>query len=74
MHGATRIEPTDEDAILVNAWVVSDGAQEEFVDLVNRLFEYLEGLEGFIEGAVGEPGCVPGGTVGDFSTARKPRR
>ena len=40
------------DALVVNAWVVADGAQGEFVELIDGLFEYLRTLDGFIEGAV----------------------
>jgi heme-degrading monooxygenase HmoA len=36
----------------VNAWVVSDGQQEEFVEAIVRLFDHLRTLEGFIEGAL----------------------
>jgi heme-degrading monooxygenase HmoA len=50
-----RLRPTDtadDDALLVNAWVVSDGDQDEFVELIEGLFEHLRGLDGFVEGAV----------------------
>lgn len=50
MQSAT--EPTDDDALLVNCWHVSDGDQDELVELLNELFEYLRGLCGFVEGAV----------------------
>jgi heme-degrading monooxygenase HmoA len=38
--------------MLVNAWVVSDGAQDEFVELIDGLFEHIRTLDGFIEGQV----------------------
>lgn len=40
------------DAILVNAWVVSDGSQDEFVTRIRALLEYLRVQEGFLDGAV----------------------
>jgi heme-degrading monooxygenase HmoA len=46
--------PTDTagSAIVVNAWVVSDGCQEEFVETIVGLFEYARTLDGFIAGEV----------------------
>lgn len=44
--------PQDGDAFLVNAWVVRDGDQDEFVSLIEVLFDHLRTLEGFIEGAI----------------------
>jgi heme-degrading monooxygenase HmoA len=52
MQRPITAEPTDGDALLVNSWHVSDGAQDEFLGLLEELFEYLQGLRGFVEGAV----------------------
>jgi heme-degrading monooxygenase HmoA len=37
-------------ALVVNAWVVEDGQQEEFVQTIDGLFGCLSALDGFIEG------------------------
>jgi heme-degrading monooxygenase HmoA len=39
-------------AVIVNTWVVSDGYQGEFVKSIDRLFEHLRTLDGFLEGAL----------------------
>jgi heme-degrading monooxygenase HmoA len=46
--------PTDTagSAIVVNAWLVSDGCQEQFVETVVGLFEYARTFDGFIAGEV----------------------
>jgi heme-degrading monooxygenase HmoA len=52
MRGLRPATSAEDDAVLLNAWVVSEGDQDEFVALINGLFEHLRGLDGFIEGAV----------------------
>jgi heme-degrading monooxygenase HmoA len=52
-HVSDQTAPTDSttgSAIIVNAWVVADGYQEEFVETLVRLFEHVRTLDGFIEG------------------------
>jgi len=47
--------PTDtasSSAMIVNAWAVADGHQDEFVEALVGLFEHLCTLEGFVEGAI----------------------
>jgi heme-degrading monooxygenase HmoA len=43
-------EGTIRTAIIVDAWVVPDGDQAEFVETIARLLDHLRGLDGFIEG------------------------
>jgi hypothetical protein len=52
MEGSNPVQPSDNDALLVNAWVVSDGRQDEFIESIDELFAHLRGLEGFVEGAI----------------------
>jgi heme-degrading monooxygenase HmoA len=49
-HGSTSFGPGT--ALLVNAWVVTDGNQEQFIERIEQLFEHLRTLDGFLEGAV----------------------
>ena len=44
--------PEAEPALIVNTWVVQDGAQEEFVGGLVELFEHLGGLPGFLGGQI----------------------
>lgn len=52
MHASTRADTTDDDALLVSAWVVPDGSQDEFVERIEGLLEHLSTFNGFKEGAV----------------------
>lgn len=52
MHAPTRADTTDDDALLVSAWVVPDGTQDDFVKRIEGLLEHLSTLDGFKEGAV----------------------
>lgn len=45
-----RTDATTSNAIVVNAWVVADGYQEEFVQTLVELLEHVRTLDGFIEG------------------------
>jgi heme-degrading monooxygenase HmoA len=51
-QGQSPSAETTTGAILVNAWVVSDGHQEEFVKTIEGLFEHIRTVAGFIEGAL----------------------
>jgi len=50
MHGSTPTGTTQGDAVFVNAWVVTDGCQEEFVEAIDGLFKRARQLDGFLEG------------------------
>jgi hypothetical protein len=54
MHATLVDQPApDTDtgtAIIVNAWTVSDGCQDEFVEMIVRLLDRIRTLDGFIEG------------------------
>lgn len=39
-------------SIIVDAWRVSDGHQEEFIDTLDELFSRLRELDGFIDGEI----------------------
>jgi heme-degrading monooxygenase HmoA len=41
---------TTSSAIIVNSWVVMDGDQEKFVQMIIRLLDRVRTLDGFIEG------------------------
>lgn len=43
---------TETSAIIVNAWCVTDGCQEEFLEAIVELFEYARALDGFLAGEV----------------------
>lgn len=40
------------EAVVMDAWVVSDGSQDEFVATIRGLLEHLRTQEGFLDGAV----------------------
>lgn len=42
----------EESSIIVDAWTVEDGSQEEFLDTLVALFERVRELDGFLEGAI----------------------
>jgi heme-degrading monooxygenase HmoA len=42
----------DESSVVVDAWTVEDGSQEEFLDTLVALFERVRELDGFLEGAI----------------------
>jgi len=42
----------EESSIIVNAWTVKDGSQQELLDALVGLFERLRELDGFLEGAI----------------------
>ncbi len=42
----------EESSILVDAWTVEDGNQQEFLDALVGLFGRLRELDGFLEGAI----------------------
>ena len=44
--------PVPGGALLVNAWIVEDGVQDEFLERIQELFERLRTHEGYLEGAV----------------------
>jgi len=52
MSDATATRRSERDALLVNAWTVTDGDQDEFVEKLDGLFEQLRTRDGFVEGAV----------------------
>ncbi len=43
-----------EPSIVVDAWAVSDGSQDEFLAALTAMLERLSGLDGFEEGAIFE--------------------
>lgn len=43
---------TAGNAFLVNAWHVSDGEQDGFVEVLVGLYEHLRAVDGFVEGAI----------------------
>jgi heme-degrading monooxygenase HmoA len=45
-----RTDATTSNAIVVNAWDVADGYQDEFVQTIVGLLEHVRTLDGFIEG------------------------
>jgi heme-degrading monooxygenase HmoA len=45
-------DPTAGSTIIANAWIVADGYQEEFVQMIIGLLEYVRTLDGFIEGEI----------------------
>jgi hypothetical protein len=47
---AAPIRTTTGAAIIVNAWVVSDGYQDEFIATILGLFEHARTLDGFVAG------------------------
>jgi heme-degrading monooxygenase HmoA len=42
----------EQPSIIVDAWRVDDGDQEQFVDALDGLFARLRALDGFIDGAI----------------------
>lgn len=44
-------EPRQE-SIIVDAWAVVDGNQQEFLDELTEMFNYLSELDGFLEGQI----------------------
>lgn len=42
----------EEPSIVVDAWHVPDGAQDEFIDALVALFSRLRQLDGFIDGEI----------------------
>jgi hypothetical protein len=44
----------EESSIIVDAWTVEDGSQQEFLDALVELFGRLRELDGFLEGAIFE--------------------
>lgn len=42
----------EQPSIIVDAWRVADGDQEQFVDMLFALFARLRKLEGFIDGEI----------------------
>lgn len=43
---------TEQPSIVVDAWRVADGDQEEFIDALVGLFSRLRELDGFIDGEI----------------------
>jgi heme-degrading monooxygenase HmoA len=43
---------TEQPSIVVDAWRVTDGDQEEFIDALVGLFSHLRKLDGFIDGEI----------------------
>ncbi|HTW42650.1 MAG TPA: hypothetical protein VMD79_10080 [Solirubrobacteraceae bacterium] len=41
-----------ENSIIVDAWTVEDGGQQEFLDALVGLFDRVRELDGFLEGAI----------------------
>ncbi len=42
----------EQPTIVVDAWRVTDGEQEEFIDALGELFSRLRELDGFIDGEI----------------------
>jgi hypothetical protein len=42
----------EQPSIIVDAWRVADGSQEEFIDTLVGLFSHLRKLDGFIDGEI----------------------
>jgi hypothetical protein len=46
------LSETPEPSITIDVWVVPDGTQEAFMDVLVSLFERLRTLDGFIDGQI----------------------
>lgn len=42
----------EQESIVVDAWTVADGSQQEFLHELTRMFERLRELDGFLEGQI----------------------
>jgi heme-degrading monooxygenase HmoA len=51
-HTISWMPDAEQPSIIVDAWHVADGDQEEFIDMLVRLFSRLRELDGFIEGEI----------------------